>query len=213
MPRRLPTAATVETESEITGSAGRGWAAHKNAKKSRTVFAKEFQVPEGDEKLIKFLDEEPFESYYRHWLRNIKGKQTFVCLGEDCPLCEKGDNPTFIVLFNVIDMVDDTDLVKVWAATPNPAGVIEDLAFSGKWFSPINGESTYFSVSKKKGQNGFFAYSIMPVKERDLEDEWEGITPLTADQLKTAGETKFGSEYIRAETRQALRELADSLED
>jgi hypothetical protein len=193
----------------VTGSAGRGWGALRTNKSKSKVFAKDLRIPAGDEVLVKFLDDEPFDSYYRHWLNGRKGKQSFVCLGEDCPLCAKGDNPTFLVLFNVVDMIDDPSLVKVWAATPNPAGAIEEMALSEK-YSPINRENLYFSVSKAKGSNGFFSYKVQAVKDRDLPDDWD-IQPLTGDDIAKLVDQRHGSEYIRADTREALQEIADSL--
>lgn len=193
-----------------TGSAGRGWGAYRNAKQKRSNFAQDFKVPEGDEVLIKFLDDEPFDSYYRHWLRNVKGKQTFVCLGDNCPLCDIGDDPGFVVLFNVVNVIDDPTTVQVWSASPNPAGAIETMATSKN--SPLNREDLYYSVTKKKGSNGYFTYALQHVKSRDLPDDWD-IQPLSAEALAKLDEGKNGSDFIKADTRETLREVVDSMED
>jgi hypothetical protein len=207
MTRRSPLPTTVDAP---TGAQGAGWDAFRSARKARGTFAQDFQVPEGEDKLVKFLDAEPFESYYRHWLRNQpKGqRQTFVCLGDDCPLCEKGDQPSFLVLFNVIDMLDDPSTVKVWAASPGPAGKIEAMAKSDK-NSPINRDNLYFSVSKLKESNNFFSYSLLPVKDRDLEDDWN-VEPLVLAEV--AELARHGNEYIRPDSVEDLREIAETLE-
>lgn len=206
--RPLNTAETVDTPRYTKGG---GWKASKEARMNRGGFVKEFQVPEDESKLVKFLDDEPFESYYRHWLRNRpKGeRQTFVCLGEDCPLCEI-DTPSFLVLFNVVDMLEDRNLVRVWSATPGPAGKIEAMAESGKWYAPIGREMVYFDISKKKESTGFFGYSVVPVKDRDLADEWD-VEPLSAEELATLTEGKYGPDYVKADPRTLLREIADGL--
>lgn len=207
MTRRSPLPTTVDAP---TGAMGAGWDAFRNARKARGAFAREFQVPEGEDRLVKFLDAEPFESYYRHWLRNQpKGqRQTFVCLGDDCPLCDAGDTPSFLVLFNVVDMLDDSSVTKVWAASPGPAGKIEQMAKSEK-NSPLNRENLYFSVSKVKESNNFFSYSLAPVKDRDLSEDWD-VEPLTAAEL--AELHRHGSEYIRPDSREDLKEIAETLE-
>lgn len=212
--RRSPAAGEADGHVvAVSGSAGKGWAAHRKHKQERTAFARELQVADGEERLVKFLDDEPFDSYYRHWLRNVpKGRQTYVCLGTDCPLCDIGDQPTFVVLFNVVDLTDPADAsVKVWAATPNPAGAIEERAFNSKT-SPISREDLYFSVTKKKQSNGFFGYTIDPVKSRDLEDDWE-MEPLSPDKIAGYAKQKHGSEFIRADSKAALKEVAEHLED
>lgn len=193
------------------GSAGKGWGAYRNNKQKRSNFAQDFKVPEGDEVLIKFLDDEPFDSYYRHWLRGVKGRQTYVCLGDNCPLCDIGDDPGFVVLFNVVDVLTDPTTVQVWSASPNPAGAIETMA-TGKSSSPINRDDLYFSVTKKKGSNGYFGYTLQPVKSRDLPDDWD-IQPLSDEALAKLAEGKNGSDFIKADTREVLREVVDSMED
>jgi len=80
--------------------------------------------------LIKFLDGEPSLTYYEHWLNELDGKKSFVCLGDDCPLCEIGDDPRYRVCFDVIDLSGPGDpKAGVWRATPGPAGDLMDGAF------------------------------------------------------------------------------------
>lgn len=67
--------------------------------------------------LIKFLDEEPSLTYYEHWLNELDGKTSFVCLGDDCPLCEIGDDPRYRVCFDVIDLSGrQVKLTAAWQA-------------------------------------------------------------------------------------------------
>src|ERR1039458_3661799 len=74
-------------------TAGRGWDARRKTKATKGKFddADKFIVSEVDTKyLIKVLDAEPF-CYDQHWIEEFRGegrKMSFVCLGDDCPLCE-----------------------------------------------------------------------------------------------------------------------------
>lgn len=47
-------------------------------------------------------DGEPFATYYEH----ERDGRRYVCRGNDCPLCETGDQPAFRALINVIDLFD-----------------------------------------------------------------------------------------------------------
>ncbi len=71
-------------------------------------------------------DGEPVITYYEH----ERGGKRYVCLGDACPLCETGDEPSYRACFNVIDLSNHGDpRVGVWRATPGPAGDLTDGAF------------------------------------------------------------------------------------
>jgi hypothetical protein len=194
----------------VNPSAGGGWSALKRHKQERTSYAQNFKIKEGEAHFIKFLDEEPFDSYYRHWLKGVQGRQTFSCLRMECPICDIGDSPTYIMLFNVVDLENRGD-VLVWEASPQPSGVMEEFVNAGKW-APINRDDLYWQISKKKGGNGFINYSALPIKSRDLAED-EQIIPLDNREITALTGKKYDSEVIRVDTRQALREVVQSLED
>lgn len=194
----------------VSASAGKGWGALKKHKQERTSYASNFKIKEGEAHFIKFLDEEPFDSYYRHWLRGLQGRQTFACLRSECPLCDIGDSPTYIMLFNIVDM-EQRDEVLVWEASPQPSGVMEEFVTAGK-FAPINRTDLYWQISKKKGSNGFIAYSALPIKSRDLAED-EEIIPLGIEELAKLTEKRYDSEVIRVDSRDALRDVVQNLGD
>lgn len=188
---------------------------------------------EADKKIIvKFLDADFFIGYYQHWLNDSPVKQkSFICLGEDeetreslCPLCDIGDKPTFYVLINVLDFTNKRDpQVRVWYATTNPGECIEekindleelarekDLP-ADQWPTIADGDR-YFVVSKKKGKNGFFSYSVEAVKARDLEEDYN-IPPLDdAELAEFLGQT-YNEDIVRITPRQTLREIANELSE
>lgn len=194
----------------VNPSAGKGWGALKKHKQERTSYAQNFKIKEGEAHFIRFLDDEPFDSYYRHWLRGLQGRQTFACLRHECPLCDIGDSPTYIMLFNVVDMENRAE-VLVWEASPQPSGIMEEFVSAGKW-APINRDDLYWQVSKKKANNGFINYSALPIKARDLQED-EQIPPLSPAEIAVLTEKKYDSEVIRVDTRQSLREVVQSLND
>lgn len=202
---------------------------HRETHKSKSGFPDKLKVDEDKRVLVKFVDDDFFITYYEHNLYNdFKGQKrqfSFVCLGEDCPLCEIGDDPKFQVLINVIDMSNPRKPeLKVWYASPGPGGLIEDemdaLEELGKERHPdepkkwkrINDPSLYYVVSKKKGKNNFFEYSLKQVKARDLEEDGYG-EPLTDDELAEFEDKAYTEEIVRLNTRRDLREIADELSE
>jgi hypothetical protein len=198
-------------EPEERGTVAKGWGGYKKNKKESGGFPDDFKVPENDEVLIKFLESEPFASYRQHWLKELNRK-SYVCLGEDCPLCDElGDSPNAtVVLFNVLDLTDpDNPEVKVWKATSNPTSEIERRAESSKT-SPIDRPDLYFVVSKDKQKNGFFAYSVDPVKARDLEEDFD-MAPFTEAELDEFLEKLYDESVVKLDSRRELRDIARDL--
>jgi hypothetical protein len=186
----------------------KGWGGVRKHREESSSYASNFKVSD-EEVLVKFLDDEPFVTYYQHWLQELDGKKSFTCLGDDCPLCEIGDDPRFLAVFNVIDLRDDPE-VKIWEASPQPAGEIEEISKNSRT-SPLNRDDLYFAVSKKKGKNGFWAYTILPVKERDLPEDWD-MDPLTPSELSGLTDKMYDESIVRISTREELLGVVDDLE-
>jgi hypothetical protein len=170
---------------------------------------KRFDFGAGEEVLIKFLDGDFILTLYLH---DVKG-QGLVCLGDDCPLCDIGDSPKFYALINVIDLSNPRKpALKLWYATPNPGGLLEDEIDSlEKRDKQINDPAYYYVVGKKKQQNGFYAYSLKQVKARDLEEDY-GVTPLADDELEDFAEKAWTEDVVRINPKSKLQEIADELE-
>lgn len=61
---------------------------------------------DGSEADVRFLTEEPL-NYYEHTLKVIQnGKERYdsaVCIGDDCPICARGERPTFKGAYLIVD--------------------------------------------------------------------------------------------------------------
>jgi hypothetical protein len=197
-----------------TGTHGSGWGAFNRNKSQTSEFPQDLKITD-EALLIKFLEAEPFTSYLQHWIDEAPSRKSFTCLGDDCPLCDIGAKKQARTCFNVIEWTDlDHPTVKVWNVSPTLGEQLHNLA-NDKKTSPLDREDLYWSVSKagggKKGSR--VTYSILPVKARDLEDDWD-LEPLTADELEEFQDKAFtDEEVVRYDSRAALRQLADSLED
>jgi hypothetical protein len=177
-------------------------------------FAPKFTVPEKEDVLIKFIDDDFFFTYYEHWIREFQGQRrqmSFVCLGDNCPLCEIGDDPKFTALINVIDLSDPDDpQAKVWYCTPNPAEVVEELMDDAK-SSPVNDKDKYFAVSKKQQKNKFTSYKAVLVKARDLEEDWD-TKPLSSGEIDDlAAQAYTEDDCVRITPKRDMQDVADEL--
>lgn len=196
--------------SEAPASGGKGWGSYNKQKSESGDFPENLKVTD-EAILIKFLDDEPFYVYRQHWIER-SGKKSFTCLSDNCPLCDElGDRPRLQVLFNVIDFTDaDNPEVKVWTVGTRVAGALKNFA-ADKKTSPLNRENLYWSVSKS-GKGSKTQYSINPVKERDLEEDWD-IEPLTADDIEDFDGQAYDESIVQFQTRKQLREIVDEVLD
>jgi hypothetical protein len=161
--------------------------------------------------IIAFLEPEPFAHFFRHWVQTSEGRRGRVCIGDDCPLCNIGDSPKPVMLFNVVDM--DDQQVNVWELGKDAAKKVEKRydALEAK-DKHLNDPGTYFAVARTKKSNGFYEYSVDPVKERDLEEDWN-LQPLSDDDIEDLLGNLYGDEIVKVSTISELREFADNLKD
>jgi hypothetical protein len=194
---------------DSTKYGGKGWNARKSFERESRTFAQDFTVKD-EEVLMKFLDEGPFWTYYRHWINAITaGRKSFTCLRQDCPLCEI-DSPRLVSVFNVLDMSDPGNIeVKVWTTSPQPTDAIVKMA-EDRRYKPINREDMYFAVSRSKGKNGVYTYALLPVKDRDLRDDYK-IDPLSGLDIAKYKESAYDESAINVTDRETLREIVDNL--
>jgi len=81
---------------------------------------------------------------------------------------------------------------------------LEKLA-SDKKVGPLNRSDIYWSVSKS-GTGTKTSYSVSPVKERDLADDWDLDPVAVAELIKTM--KPLGPEALHTSTKAELAEIA-----
>lgn len=78
----------------------------ENREKMGKTLWRFFLAKDKDEADVRFLTEEPI-TFYEHTVQNtVNGKTRYdnvICIGEDCPLCENGDRPSFKGAFLMYD--------------------------------------------------------------------------------------------------------------
>jgi hypothetical protein len=172
-----------------------GWAAAKKvASKAGKSYATDFRFDE-EVQLIKFLSSDPMQ-FDQHWVQR-QGKRSFVCpQTSNCPLCRAGNTPESKFAFSVVNLSsDESEELQVQLMTVG-IRLLTQLAKLNE--DPKTGplDRMYWAVSKS-GQGAKTTYSIMPVKDRDLADDWDidpsevvaalkPLKPLSPSSLKPA---------------------------
>jgi hypothetical protein len=188
----------------------KGWDAADDAKSGD--FPDDLEVT-GDAILIHFLDNEPFAVYKQHWIER-KGKKSWICLEDDCPLCDDiGDRPSAKICFNVVDLSDPEKPVnKLWTAGTQVATTLKNLN-KDKKVGPLDRDDLYFSVSKSKsGKSSSFVYVVSPVKARDVSEDWD-IDPLSEEELVDFDAKAYDDTIVEYHTHKQLSEISAELLD
>lgn len=192
---------------------GKGWGGYDEVKGSGSDYVNTWKLPT-KATLIKILDAEPFTTYAEHWLDEItKGKRSFVCLGEDCPLCDDlGDRPSGYALFNILDLTNpDNPKVEVWKAGKRVAGMLKNYS-DDKKTSPLNREDLYWSIFKSGEKGGNVQTNLNPVKARDLLEDWD-VDPFTDDELdEFEKDLHVEEDVVYINSRKDLKEVAENLD-
>ncbi|MFE9525209.1 hypothetical protein [Streptomyces sp. NPDC006631] len=184
---------------------GKGWGSYEKTKSATSGFPENFKVT-NESVVVKILDAEPFLVFLQHWIER-KGKRSWTCLENKCPLCDDaGDKPSQQVCFNVVDFTDPNDpQVKIWQFGPMVADILKNYS-KDKKTAPINRDDLYFSV-RKESKNNKTNYYITPVKERDLDDDWD-IEPLDDDDLEEFEGKAYDEDVLQVNSRSELKQIA-----
>jgi hypothetical protein len=190
-----------------------GWSAADDTMASTSSFAQALK-PEEKSKVIKFLDNEPYVNYRRHWIERTgpQGKSTrsYTCLksfDRDCPLCEAGDRPQAVSAFNVAEVGDDGVVsLKSWDVGPKIYNILKSYANDPK-IAPLT--RGFFLVSRS-GKKGTVNHQVTPVKANSLEEDYDIPAP---DQAALDRLEKYTKDIVEVPTRKTLDEIALEIAD
>lgn len=156
--------------------------------------------------LVRFLQDEPFKVYEEHWIDRTEGRRSFVCLGDECPLCTiAGDKPRPKVAFNVLVLSDEQPQTQIMIAVPTLARLLMDAHED-----PKKGPLTrYYWAIRRLGMGRDTQYTLERVRATDLAEEWE-LDPDDVDAA-VAVAVPYDASSIFVSPREELLELARSL--
>jgi hypothetical protein len=168
-------------------------------------FPTDFRFTE-ETQLIKFMEDEPFAVYEQHWIERPKGKKSFVCIGDNCPLCDVlGDKPRGKFAFNIVVLQGDVTGVQILTAPPLLVRQLRKINEDDRK-GPLSKE--FWEVSRL-GMGPTTSYNLNVVRGRDLEEEWK----MTADDVEglVAAAVPFTADVIRETPRSEMLEVARSV--
>jgi len=201
------------TPSNQTEELREGWSAAQEVMDSTSSFANALK-PEEKSKVIKFLDEQPYVNYRRHWIERAtpQGKSTrsYTCLksfGKECPLCDAGDRAQAVSAFNVAEIGDDGVVsLKSWDVGPKIFNILKGYANDPK-IAPLT--RGFFLVSRT-GKKGSVNHQVIPVKATALEEDYDIPVPDTAAFNRLE---KYTKDIVEVPTRKSLDEIALEIAD
>jgi hypothetical protein len=190
-----------------------GWTEGQKTMDAASDFAQVLTL-EPHVQVIKFLEDQPYANYRRHWVDRIgpKGavKRPFICLetvNKDCPLCDIGDKPQAVSAFNVALLGDDgQSLLKTWDVGAKLFNVLKGYAQDPK-VGPLT--KGYFAVSKT-GKRQQVSYNVIPVRARDLVEDYEIPLP---DEDEIAAMAVYDTSILQIPKRSDLEEIAEEMAD
>ena len=197
---------TEDAMPKVGTTVQQGWDAFDSlVQENSSDFPTDFKFSESPQ-LVKFLEDQPFASYEQHWIERPKGKKSFVCIGEACPLCDVlGDKPRGKFSFNVLVLSGETQGVQIMTAPPSLARQIKK-AHDDERKGPLSKE--FWEVSRL-GSGPTTQYTLNFVRGRDLAEEWK----LSTDDVQelVAAAVPFTAEVIRETPRSEMLEVARSV--
>lgn len=185
-----------------------GWGAASAAlkpKKENGDYPTDFRFSE-QAQLVRFLQDEPFAVYEQHWVDRTEGKRSFVCLGDDCPLCTiAGDKPRAKFAFNIVVLSDGEPNVQILTAPPSFARQLQSANDD-----PRRGPLTkYYWAITRTGSGNTTQYMLDRVRPTDLADEWELDSDSIEEFVTTA--MSYDTTAIYVSPREDMLTLARTL--
>jgi hypothetical protein len=195
------------TQPKVGTTVQEGWdAVDALLKTDNSEFPTDFRFSD-EPQLIKFLQDRPFATYEQHWIERPKGKKSFVCIGDTCPLCDiLGDKPRGKFAFNILVLVGETTGVQVLTAPPSLARQIKK-AHDDERKGPLDRE--FWEISRM-GTGPTTQYTLNYVRGRDLAEEWKLDLENVNEQIASA-ESFTADEVVRETPRSELLEIARSI--
>jgi hypothetical protein len=184
-----------------------GWdAAEALLKVETSEFPTDFRFSD-EPHLVKFLQDRPFATYEQHWIERPKGKKSFVCIGDGCPLCEiLGDKPRGKFAFNVLVLTGDVQGVQILTAPPSLARQIKK-AHDDERKGPLDRE--FWEISRM-GTGPTTQYTLNFVRGRDLAEDWK-LSLDNVNELIANAESFSAEDVVRETPRSELLEIARSI--
>jgi hypothetical protein len=209
-----------------------GWEAAIRAidtPRTRT-YVKDFRFDD-EPQLVKFLDSAPIASFLQYWVGSRAGKKSFISpVRPDFGNEGEVYDPVLAALRKARDTKRDGQLPVSWPSKkmafsvvnfsldePTQQALIVTISTAGSQLRRLNDDpkigpldKNFWSLSKT-GTGPQSAYSILPIKARDLQEDW-GLDPEEADLIASRMVPQTVGDF-RPATSEELDEIAREVLD
>lgn len=198
----------VGAETQVPFRRGRKAIAEaRQANSGNTLYFRWDLLPEGEDQVVKFLDVDPW-NYDSHWITR-KGRQSFPCIGKGCPLCSIGNRPSQKTVYPLVNLSHPQGpLVQILEVSTSVDDQLVNL--DGGKTGPL--PRLYWALNRtpKPNPTGYakWNYNFLPVKERDLEEDYDISLDLVEEALQSATEPDPAKVLGTVDTK-FLQEVAD----
>lgn len=189
----------------------RGWGAAQRLQETESSYAQRLKVTE-DPIIIKFLEDEPYAVYRRHWVERA-GQKSFTCIADisdrGCPLCDAGSRPSSQFSFNVLLLSSDGEhSIKSYDVGVRVVDQLKNFSADTRQ-GPLS--KHYWAISKS-GKGARTATNHQMVRDRDIADDF-GIDPLSEGDIKRWSKQMYDASIIQIPTYKDLMEIAEEIDD
>lgn len=224
----------VDEDEDVVGTTNHaiqsGWdAAIRSIETPRSrTYVKDFRFTD-EPQLVKFLDSSPFAVFLQHWVGFRAGKKSFIS-PVDVNYSNEEDvrDPLLDYLRRAKDIKKETavtwpskkvafSVVNYSLDEPTQQALIVTMSTVGNQLRRLNDDpkvgpldKNFWSMSKT-GVGPQSAYSILPVKARDLKEDW-GIDPDEAEETASLLVPQTADD-LRPATFEELKEIAQEVAD
>ena len=209
-------APVAQPQQAPAGKLRRGWSAGQSVMDSGSNYTQALKL-DSNTQIIKFLEDEPYAAFQRHWIRRVSANgntvnRPYVCLesvGQNCPLCSAlGDRPQAVSSFNVALIGDDgVPVLKTWDVGSRIFKAILNFSKDSK-FGPLT--RGYYAVHKT-GTGTQSQTNLLPIKsDAALLDDYS-VQPPTPESLSSLG--LYDSSAITIPALKELQEIVAEMSD
>jgi hypothetical protein len=208
---RRNTAPAKAQRDDARASGRGGWGGMNTTLAEGGAFARSLKITD-EPVVVKFLDDEPFDSFRSHWIEKT-GRKSYRHLTGVCPLCDPfGDQPQATsVCFNVISFADpENPKLEYIEAGSRLSRKLENLS-EDKRFDGLSDPRLYVALSAT-GKGKDRQPNVEVIKVRDLFEDWD-IQALSDPQIEELAQKAYaiGSSVDEIPTEEELRELVAEL--
>lgn len=182
-----------------------GWGHGDTVAAESSQFANNFKIKDGESKVIMFLGGKPYANHRVHWVKRA-GRQSFICVEDDCPLCAVGIEAKAEHRFTILELTEDSPMLWTWNLGSGRYKEIKALADDPQRFS-----SRWYRIHRTGSKMNDTKYHFEQYRRvSDIKEDFPELYVPSADEL--AEFKPFTTDDVDYSTMEELDAIADESE-